>query len=94
MDTLDFQSLVELDFQIKLPDNPTPTQFKKAEPILLKSIIETFFIEGVKPLKEGEYNADATGSYKGSFRSKLTNKQFKFELNNKGNTPTLKYEPV
>lgn len=73
---------------IELPDNPTPEQFKKAEPLLLKAIIEEYYTDGVDRLVE--YRMVKPGRYQGEFVD--GKKRFSFDVNSGGNS--IDYKPI
>lgn len=73
---------------IKLPDNPTPEQFKKAEPVLLKAIIEETYTDGIDQIVN--YRMVKPGKYQGEFRD--GKKRFSFDIDtDKGN---IGYKPI
>lgn len=70
---------------IALPDNPTPEQFKKAEPILLKSIIESVYTDGIDDIN---YRMVKPGHYEGEFKDE--DRRFKFVLQD----DSINYKPI
>ena len=62
---------------IKLPDNPTPEQFKKAEPLVIKQIIESVYTDGIDQLVN--YRQVKPGKYTGEFRDGEKRFSFDFE---------------
>ena len=78
---------------ITLPDNPTPEQLQRAEPILVRMILqdpETGYSDGIQPLKavesdpgQNEYVVTGPGTYQGFFTDidgEGQEGQFEFEI--------------
>lgn len=72
---------------LKLPDNPTPAQFKKAEPLIVKAIIEETYTDGIDQLVN--YRMVKPGKYTGEFRDGKKRFAFDFE-SGKG----ISYKPI
>ena len=76
--------------KITLPDNPTPEQLKRAEPLLVKMILEDSeraYSDGIQPLtrvesdpKTGEFVRTAPGEYEGIFVDIDGSPSFKFKI--------------
>jgi hypothetical protein len=75
---------------LKLPENPTPEQFEKAEPLVVQAILEEYFGK-IKPLKraegsdpgDGEFVRVRPGQYKGIFLPPKGATRFAFEIGDK-----------
>jgi hypothetical protein len=84
----------------KLPDDPTPEQFAKAEPIMLQQIIEeNFDTAAFEARQNGQYQGNiidpldmnrvrrvAPGRYVGEFTDNNGSDRYRFELDDKGIT--------
>lgn len=71
---------------IKLPENPTPEQFEKAEPLLVKAIIEETYTDGIDSVN---FRRVKPGQYTGEFRDDKKRFRFDFEAS-KG----ISYKPI
>lgn len=73
---------------IKLPENVTPEQFKQAEPLVIRGIIEEFYTDGIDELVD--YRMVKPGSYTGEFRD--GKKRFRFEFD--ADKERITYDPI
>lgn len=71
---------------MKLPQNPTPEQFKSAEPLIVKEIIEQTYTSGVDSV---DFRRVKPGKYTGEFRDGKKRFKFNFEAG-KG----IDYQPI
>ncbi len=63
---------------LKLPENPTPEQFKKAEPLILKRILKEYYTDG--NIRVVDYRRVSPGKYTGEFKD--GKKRFSFTIDN------------
>lgn len=83
---------------MNLPETTTPEQFKKAEPILLTSILESdeAYSEGIMPLTPQDYRTVKPGHYEGQFCDKRRPKirfSFVITVDDDGETKVT-YSPI
>ena len=71
---------------INLPNNPTPEQFAKAEPVLVKQIIEGTYTSGVDSV---DFRRVKPGKYTGEFRDGKKRFMFSFEAGS-----GISYKPI
>ncbi|MEM7773858.1 MAG: hypothetical protein AAF327_25555 [Cyanobacteria bacterium P01_A01_bin.37] len=82
---------------LKLPPDPTPEQFEQAEPLIVKYIIESQYLDGILPLtkadgdpQENQYTVTAPGAYAGQFTDSDGAARFEFEFDDEG----VSYSPI